>query len=155
MIVSYISYSLRDDYNIYARPSEVNASMESLAKFWTDDSVNNRSKYLIFLSITINLLLWGCESWALRTSLLKKIGVFLHRSIRRILGIIMADMKYQHITNETVRKKIFDIPNIKKQITTRQLNFIGKVACKADDHLPTKLLTACCNHKRRRGGVLW
>ena len=128
--------------------------MGALDKFCTYTSVDNRRKYLIFLAIPINLLLWGCESWALRTYLLKKLEVLLHRSIRLILGIIMNEVKDQHITNETVRRKFFDIPNIKKQIATRQLSFIGKVVHNSDDHLTTKILTAWCNHKRRRGGVL-
>ena len=78
--------------------------MRALAKFWTDASVYNHSKYLIFLAIPINILLSGCESWALRTSLLKKLGVFLHPSIRHILGISMIAVKDQHITNETLRR---------------------------------------------------
>ena len=45
--------------------------MGALAKLWTDASVDNLSKYIIFLAIPTNLLLWGCVIWALRTSLLK------------------------------------------------------------------------------------
>ena len=47
--------------------------MGALSKSWTDASVDNCIKYLIFLAIPINLLLWGCERWALRTSLLKNL----------------------------------------------------------------------------------
>ena len=128
--------------------------MRALAKLWTDASVDNSIKYLIFLVIPTNLLLWGRESWALRTSLLKELEVFLHLITRRILGISMDEVKDQHITNETLRKKFFDIPNIEKQIATRQVMFIGKLTYKSDDHLPTKLLTAWCKQNRRRGGVL-
>ena len=116
--------------------------MGSLAKFWTDNSVENRSKYLIILVIPINLLQWGCEIWGLRTSLLKKLDIFLHRSIQLILGIIMTAVKYQRITDETVKRIFFDITNIEKQIATRQITFIGKVARNSDDHLPTRLITA-------------
>ena len=54
----------------------------------------------------------------------------------------MNEVKYQHITNETVTRKLFDIPSIEKQIATRQLKFIGKVARNSDNHHTTKLLTA-------------
>ena len=128
--------------------------MGAIAKFWADDSVDNQSKYLIFPAIPINILLWVCENWALWTSLLEKLEVFLHCSIRRILGIIMTKVKDQHITNETIRRKYFGILNIEEQIATQQLKFIGKVARNSDDHLPTKLLTAWCNHKIRHGNVL-
>ena len=47
-----------------------------------------------------------------------------------------------------------DVPNIEKQIATRQIRFIEKLARKYDYHLPTKLLTAWCNHKQQSGGVL-
>ena len=66
----------------------------------------------------------------------------------------MNEVKYQHITNETGGRKIFDIPNIEKQIETQQLTFIGKVTRNSDDHLPTKIITAWCNNKRQREGVL-
>ena len=66
----------------------------------------------------------------------------------------MAEVKDQHITNETVRNKFFDIPNIEKHIATQQLTFIEKVAHNSDNHLPTKLITAWCNYKRQCGGVL-
>ena len=88
--------------------------MGALSKFWIEVSVNNSIKYLIFFTIPINILLWGCETWALQISLLKKLEVFLHCSIRRILGISMAEVKDQKITNETVSNKFFDIPNIEK-----------------------------------------
>ena len=90
--------------------------MVALAKLCTDASVENRSKYLIFLAIPINLLLWGCEIWALRTSLLKNLEVFLHRSIRHVLFIIVTEVKDKRIKNETVRRKKFDIPNIEKKL---------------------------------------
>ena len=115
---SYISYSLQDDYGIDIRLAAGNASMGSLSKFWTDASVNNSTNYLIFLAIPINILLWRCESWALQTSLLKIFEVYLHCSIRQILGISMAEVKDRHIKNDTARKKLFDIPNIKKYIAT-------------------------------------
>ena len=96
---SYISYSLLDNYDIYARIASGNASMVSLHKFWTDASVNNCSKYLIFLSIPITLILWGCEIWALRTFLLLKLEVFLHIRILHILGFSMTEVKVQCNTN--------------------------------------------------------
>ena len=52
------------------RIASVNDSMGAIADFWDDDHVNLYSKYLTFRAIPCNLLLWGCESWALRQTLL-------------------------------------------------------------------------------------
>ena len=128
--------------------------MGALAKFWTDASVENRSKCLIFLPTPINLILQGCDRWALRTSFLEIIEFFVHRSIQLILGIKTNEVKKQRITNEASRKKLFNITNIKKQIPTGKLTFIGKGARNYDDHIPTKFITMWCNQKRRHGDVL-
>ena len=66
----------------------------------------------------------------------------------------MTEVKHQRITNKTVRRNIFGILNIEEQIATRQLTFIGKETRNSDDYLPTKLITAWCNYKRRHGGLL-
>ena len=86
---SYIAYNLRNDHDVDSRIAAAYASMGSLSSYWSDKSVDLKSKYLIFIAIPCNLLLWGSEIWALRTSLLSKLEVFLHRSVRRILGIKM------------------------------------------------------------------
>ena len=66
----------------------------------------------------------------------------------------MNEVKEQHITNDKVRKKFFDITNIKKQIATRQLTFIIQVARNSDDHIPTKVFTTWCKQKRRSIGAV-
>ena len=113
-----------------------------------------KSKYLIFTAIPCNLLIGGSESWDLLTSLLSKLEVFLHRSVRRILVIKMTEVKEERIRNAEVTERFFNTPNIQNQIAKRQLTFIGKVVRNLDLQLPTKLLTAWCNHKQKRGGVL-
>ena len=66
----YISYSLCDDYDVKARISQASAAMGALNPFWQDDAVDELFKYLIFYEIPCNLLLWGCEIWALREATL-------------------------------------------------------------------------------------
>jgi len=78
---SYISFDLTDDFDVNHRLKTANQAMGALKHFWRNPYADTRAKHLIFLAIPINLLLWGCESWALRESLLNKLDVFLHRSI--------------------------------------------------------------------------
>jgi len=84
---SRISYNLRDDADIEARLAMVNQSMGALKEVWRNPHLDTYSKYLLFRAIPMNLLLWGCENWSLRQDLLRRLEVFLHRSIRRILHI--------------------------------------------------------------------
>ena len=101
-----------------------NASMGAMSNIWDYDHVETYSKYLIFKAIPCNLLLLGCESWALRKSLLASLEVFLHRGIRRILKIRMIKVIEQHITNSSIREKFYNIPTIKNQISLRQLTYL-------------------------------
>ena len=93
-----------------------NASMGAMSKVWDVDNVDTYSKHLLFKAIPCNLLLWGCESWAFRKSLIASLGVFLHRGIRRILKIRISEVIEKHITNTSIREKFYNIPTIKKQI---------------------------------------
>ena len=61
-IGSYISYSLKDDYDIEHRIFQASVVMRALNSFWVDNTVNNFSKYIFVCAIPCNLLLWGCES---------------------------------------------------------------------------------------------
>ena len=147
-------YSPRDDFDIEHRLAQASATMGYLPEFWVDPAVKMHSKYLIFCAIPLNLLLWGCESWAIRESLFKKLEVFFHRSIRKILGISITRVKDEHIKNETVRLFFCGIPSLRIQISQRQLGFIEKVVRNHDSQIPTLLITAWCDHPRKQGGVL-
>ena len=98
------------------RIAAANASMGAMSKIWDDNHVDTYSKYLLFKGIPCKLLLWGCESWALRKSLLTSLEVFLHRGIRRILKIRMSKVIEHHITNTSIREKFYNTPTIKKKL---------------------------------------
>ena len=97
-----ISYSLKDDYNIEHRTSQASAAMGALNSFWVDNTVDNFSKYLFVCAIPCNLLLWGCESWAIQEATLNKLEVFLHRNVRKILKITITIVIDGKITNQSI-----------------------------------------------------
>ena len=61
--------------------------MRALNSFGVDNIVGKNSKYVFVCAIPYNLLLWGCESWAIGEATLNKLEVFLHINIRKILKI--------------------------------------------------------------------
>ena len=46
--------------------------------FWDSDHVDIIAKVHIYLAIPVNLLLWGCLTWALKKSFNKKIRSLPH-----------------------------------------------------------------------------
>ena len=111
-----ISFNLRDDEDITARVATATASMGALKEVWQNQHLDIYSKYLLFWAIPMNLLLWGCKTWSLQQSLLNKLEVFLHRSIRRILAINMTRVKEERIRNTKIRNIFYDIPDIEHMI---------------------------------------
>ena len=135
---SFISYHMRDDYDIEKRIAAGSKAMGALSGFWNNDHGDMFHKYRIFMAIPVNLLLWGCESWALKEASLNKLDVFLHRSIRRIMKMSMSEVKDRKINNEKLRDMFYHIPNIRELIAIRQCRFIGKVVRGPRSHPPKK-----------------
>ena len=96
---SRISYNLRDDANIEAQLAVANQSMGALKEVWCNPHLDTYRKYLLFRAIPMNLLLWGCENWSLRLrqDLLRRLEVFLHRRICRILHISITQVQEDRI----------------------------------------------------------
>ena len=148
---SRISYNLRDDADIEARLAAANQSMGALKEVWRNPHLDTYSKYLLFRAVPMNLLLWGCENWSLRQDLLRRLEVFLHRGIRRILHISITQVQEERIRNDKVRRQFYDIPCVTNMVAARQLKFLGKVVRGPHDTPARRMLTACCHHKRKRG----
>ena len=148
---SCMSFNLRDDVDVDARILAATQSMGALNNVWSNPHLSRGSKYLLFKAIPLNLLLWGCETWTLRQTLLGKLEVFLHRSIRCILSISLSQVKEEHIRNDTVREMFYDILRVRNMIAARQLTFVGK-KMRGDWNDPAKrMITACCSNTRLRG----
>ena len=124
---SCISFSLREYHGLAKRLSAANALMGDMSNIWDDDHVDTYSKYLLFRAIPCNILLWGCESWALRKSLLASLEVFLHRGIRIILKVNICQVFKQHIKNTSIRENFYNIPTIRIQIDLCQLTYLGNI----------------------------
>ena len=84
---SIVFYDLDDYADITSRIKKANQDMGALTFFWDSDHVDIGAKVLIYLAIPVNLLLWGCQSWAITEILTKKLEVLHMRCLRRILKI--------------------------------------------------------------------
>jgi hypothetical protein len=100
-----------------------NAAMGTSKEVWRNPHLDVYNKYLLFWAIPMNLLLWGCNTWSLRQSLLDKLEVFLHQSVQRILQISMTRVKDEGLRDCRVREMFYGIPCIQNMIAARQMDF--------------------------------
>ena len=125
-------------------------NMGLLYHVFQSKEIDLKTKHLIYITGPLNTLLWGCESWSLKESLLLKLQAFHHSSIRRILNIHWKRMKDQKITNEQIRSKFNNIPSIETFMIRRTLRYLGKIV-QNDFSIPRQLLGAWVFGSRKVG----
>ena len=103
------------------------------------------------MAIPINLLLWGCESWALRVDLSRKLERFVNRKIRKIININLWHVMKHKITVEEMRNRFNNIPSVQTMIDIRTMQFLGKIVRGPVSLPPRQLLIAFVPNCRKRG----
>ena len=115
--------------------------MGMLKHMWENPHIDLYSKYLFCVAMPLNLLLWGCESWAIKETSYKGLDVFIHQSIHHIIRIGILQVKYERISNKKLRKMFYNIPDASRLVAVKQLNFIGKLVRREDSFFPKQLPT--------------
>ena len=77
-IGSFISYNLKDNFDISKRISKAFQNMRMLKNVCEDSHIDLYSKYLFFMAMPLHLLLWGCKSWAFNKSSSDDLNIFIH-----------------------------------------------------------------------------
>ena len=92
-IGSWIYFSLVDDFDVKVQLALAKSDRGDLQNFLRNYHIDIYRKYIIFLAITVNILLWGYKSWALCKTRLDSLKYFTTRNIWSILGIMMGQVK--------------------------------------------------------------
>ena len=143
-----ITPDLRDDTEIDKRIKQGSVAVQQLLNVWRNKQVPLWAKKYLYLALPLNIVLWGCESWALTAESRRKLSSFHHKSIRKILGISMFEVKEQSITNEQVRKMFHNVKNIDEIVRQRALDCLGTQARLPDTRLPKKMITSWVRNAR-------
>ena len=151
---TYISFDLSADYDINNRITKASREMGRLRYFFDNQYVELSFKHQVFLQYIVNILLWGCESWAIKDDHFRKINSFIHRSIRRILHIRMSQVIDDHIKNSSIRKAFFNLPTAEDLVAIRSMTYLGKLTRGPISNPAKQLLTAFVNNPRAIGGVI-
>ena len=86
------------------RIAQAISAMARLERVWRS-RITFQTKYKLFKSLVVSILLYGCESWTLMAVTEKKIQAFENKSLRRLFGISWRE----HKTNEYVHKTVEDL----------------------------------------------
>ncbi|MCP4744834.1 MAG: reverse transcriptase family protein, partial [Desulfobacteraceae bacterium] len=103
---TYLSQNLTEEYDIDARIASATKNFNALGRsIFRNRRISLDIRCQLYLAITVNILLWGCDSWALLTKQIDKLNSFHNRSMRQLCGYPMYQVKDYRIRTEAWLKK--------------------------------------------------
>ena len=141
----------KDGYStaeIGIRIAQATAAMARLERVWRS-KISFPTKYRLFGSLVVSILLYGCESWTLMADTEKKVQAFENKSLRKLLRISWRE----HKTNEYVRKRVEELvgpqETLLATVKRRKLKWFGHVT--RHDGLSKTIMQGTVAGGRRRG----
>ena len=133
---------------IRIRIGTATSAMARLDRIWRSNSINFTTKYRLYKSLVVSILLYGCETWILLAESEKKIHAFKNKCLRKLLRISY----HEHKTNEHVRNIVTSLmgpqePNL-ATVKRRKLAWFGHVT--RHNTLSKTILQCTLKGSRRR-----
>lgn len=123
---SMINFLLNNTTDIKSRITKASKAARDLGFVWKSSQISLETKVKLFLAIPVNLALWNCETWLGNNMDLKLLNIFVHKTIRRILGISMVRIRDEHISNAQLCTMFSNIGLLSDIMRFRLLKFVGK-----------------------------
>jgi hypothetical protein len=121
-----------------ARISKARLTFRSLNHLWRHRGISLHLKGRIY-NTTVRAVLYGCETWTLRTDDVRRLQVFDHRCLRSIAGIGWR----QRVRNEVVRKRVLGGGlGVDQLVNRHKLRWLGHVLRMPPTRLPNRALFA-------------
>ena len=125
------------------------AAMSRLSRLWKSSNISFATKYRLYQSLVVSILLYGCETWTLLADSERRIQAFETKCLRKLLGISYLE----HWTNDQVRKKIKDLVGPQEPLLAtvkrRKLIWFGHVM--RHNTISKTILQGTLEGGRRRG----
>lgn len=145
-----ISADLKEDCDIETRIKKARSAFAMMRPVLKNHRLRLELRVQLYMQIPMNIVLWGCDSWALREDHIRKLDRFHHDCIRSILGFSRRWHKERGITMEDLRKKT-GVGTMKQLVTDRTLRFLEKIAGMPETRLTRRMLHSQCEVNEENG----
>jgi len=134
------------EQDIRSRFGKARSVFHRLSRVWRTGEFHRETKMRIFKSNIIAVLLYGCETWRMTKADEKRLDIFLHKCLRRILKVHWS----MRVPNDEIRRRA-GIKKNSTQVQRRRWKWIGHVLCMAPNQNPHVALSWAPSGKRSRG----
>ena len=132
--------------DIKARIAKARAAFMQLQKVWKASKISLRTKLRLFNSNVKSVLLYGCETWKITDSTLKRVQTFINGCLRKLLKIKWQD----RVKNKEVWERTGQEP-METQIGQRRWRWIGHTLRKPASTTTRQALQWNPQGNRKRG----
>ena len=144
--------SLKDDMDIQRRINQANGAFATMKRVLCNKNIDTKLRIRLYDATVINILLWGCESWALTEELRRKLEVCHHRFLRKMVGVTIYDVKDHHISNAQVREELNNCYTFHQSLELRRARWLEKLALMSCKRGPRNTLLSWIYKKARKQG---
>ena len=143
--------TLEDTTDVKQRMQQATRPFGAMSKLLKDPKLSHRLRIRAYEATVLNILLFGCESWALKVEDRRKLEACHHRFLRSMLNISMMDVKELHIKNSEVREKLGNCYTLTQSMELRRARWLEKLANMPAARNPRKGLIAWTPQPRPTG----
>ena len=148
---SQIDSSLRDDSDVLGRVKSAAGAFGALREsVFGSKRIKLETKKTVYLTLVVNILLYGSECWCLTEALLHRLRVFHHGCVRAMLGVKRSAVWRCRIKTSKLLEEM-RMETIDHYISLRKLRWAGHIARMPKDRLPRKFLTSWIRRPRPHG----
>ncbi|RTG90929.1 uncharacterized protein DC041_0008032, partial [Schistosoma bovis] len=134
------------DADIRVRIGKSRTAFLQLKNIWNSKQLSTNIKVRIFNKNVKTVLLYGAETWRITTTTIKKVQVFIHGCLRKILNIRWPDT----ISNSLLCERTNQLP-AEDEIRKRGWKWIGHTLRKSSNCITRQALTWNPEGRRKRG----
>ena len=134
--------SLDDSIDVKKRIQKANGAYAMMANVLRDPKIEVSLRMRLYTATVLNILLYGCECWALKTADRKKLEACHHRLLRVMLRLTMQEVKDNHITNEMVRTRLGNCYSLTQSMELRRARWLQKLANMPGTRNPRRIFVA-------------
>lgn len=143
-----LHWKLSDDFAVESRISKANRCFGAIRKYlFSQRGASLQTKRSSYISIVLQVLLFGCENWALSEGALRKLRSFHNRCIRSMCRVNMTLTQIHHISSAELQKGI-KIKPLDFYLLRRRIRWIGHVARRSLESPARMFLSSWVRNKR-------
>ncbi len=143
---SYLTKEGGADTDVEVRIQKARQAFFSLNNIWNSTQITRNTKLCFFKTNCLSVLLYGCETWKVTTSIEQKIQVFVNNCLRRIMRIRWPET----IRNEDLWK-VTGCEKISTVIKRRKWSWIGHILRRPEGDIAKYALDWNPQGSRKRG----